>query len=237
MDERRSSVVCSVLYGLVVLVLLGVCAMDVCTAQIRANSISLVYIRNGRTSTRRSWLAGPRRETSRRSPIVSRQMDPGSAVQSGLGKRQAVQLVNMMGSSECGVGGLRGTLDATLSLWNYGCYCGFGGHGRPVDAIDRCCQQHDWCYRRTSRSDAHCMPKINLYRWQCKAGIPVCTRDRQRISGSAGNDASSRIADCSATACACDSAFVTCLNSVDFRHSYNTSYVRYSRKTGACPST
>ncbi|XP_015750076.1 PREDICTED: basic phospholipase A2 taipoxin alpha chain-like [Acropora digitifera] len=38
----------------------------------------------------------------------------------------------------------------------YGCYCGLGGYGHPVDGLDRCCQVHDNCYHLLER-------KFNIY--------------------------------------------------------------------------
>ena len=35
-----------------------------------------------------------------------------------------------------------------LSFMDYGCYCGVGGDGFPVDETDSCCQFHDACWTK-----------------------------------------------------------------------------------------
>ncbi|KAJ8320472.1 hypothetical protein KUTeg_002059 [Tegillarca granosa] len=52
-------------------------------------------------------------------------------------KRSLIQLANVL---------MYETRKNPLTFSNYGCYCGWGGQGTPVDKLDGCCMAHDFCY-------------------------------------------------------------------------------------------
>ncbi|KAM6434204.1 basic phospholipase A2 Tpu-G6D49-like [Liasis olivaceus] len=60
---------------------------------------------------------------------------------------------------------------SVLSYVFYGCYCGQGGTGQPLDATDRCCKTHDCCYGNLTA----CFPKVNPYIYTREDGVIICS--------------------------------------------------------------
>ncbi|XP_030272156.1 phospholipase A2-like [Sparus aurata] len=82
---------------------------------------------------------------------------------------------------------------------NYGCFCGFGGQGRPVDKVDQCCKVHDDCYgvqmRNPQCQSFFSQPYFINYQYTCSGDRPNC---------SASNNY------CKRAACECDRKAALC---------------------------
>ncbi|XP_044625813.1 putative inactive group IIC secretory phospholipase A2 isoform X3 [Equus asinus] len=61
---------------------------------------------------------------------------------------------------------------AFFSYYGYGCYCGLGGKGTPVDDTDRCCLAHDCCYEKLKQLG--CQPVLNTYQFHLVNGTVAC---------------------------------------------------------------
>ncbi|XP_036356061.1 basic phospholipase A2 RVV-VD [Octopus sinensis] len=68
-----------------------------------------------------------------------------------------------------------------LKFNEYGRWCGLGGSGTPVDAIDRCCQKHDYCYESVTADQCDQPHKVYIakYKWHFNNGRITCDDSRQ----------------------------------------------------------
>uniref|UniRef100_A0A8B9IJI7 Phospholipase A2 n=1 Tax=Anser cygnoides TaxID=8845 RepID=A0A8B9IJI7_ANSCY len=113
---------------------------------------------------------------------------------------------------------------ALLSYSWYGCFCGIGGRGTPVDATDSCCHAHDCCYRRLRERCRGCpqTPPATAASPTADASFGGRKSHRRTLHLSpAGNEQSW----CKRETCLCDKAVASCFAGT--LASYNPSYRFY----------
>ncbi|KAL9984693.1 hypothetical protein ACROYT_G007019 [Oculina patagonica] len=105
---------------------------------------------------------------------------------------------------------------APLDYDGYGCFCGLGGEGTPVDETDKCCQIHDACYNEVQNSGS-CPFDWTIY------AIPYSTKDCTECEPASYYWF---YGDCRHALCKCDAEAVQCFK----RAQFNTHLMNYSRE-------
>ncbi|CAD6192599.1 unnamed protein product [Caenorhabditis auriculariae] len=89
----------------------------------------------------------------------------------------------------------------------YGCYCGIGGAGKPMDGIDECCRKHDICYDIAALKGGPCwvapFEYFAPYEWRCQDQKIQCT-------GKMNKNWRMLPLDCGDALCECDRKLTEC---------------------------
>ncbi|XP_058946422.2 phospholipase A2 A2-actitoxin-Cgg2a-like [Pocillopora verrucosa] len=104
-----------------------------------------------------------------------------------------------------------------LHFNGYGCWCGYGGKGDPVDVLDRCCYVHDMCYNKLQSDVCPFKAAVYTLSYSTERGRPLdCKRPSSYWYWG----------KCRYLLCRCDAVAVRCFA----KSRYNRKYKNYPQK-------